>query len=260
MIKKFEEFEWDVKSTVGAIVAGQYSLSYLIDLAKKYTFRKIDRDYVKEMINDLFDLNEWKIEEDSDKITITRNYKLPPSVVHSSNLIMILNKSNGSVRFPTITRTHSNGDKTSNKEIKLNKKVFNRILEDVNWLKEVSDNIEECFIEVVDFGFKIIPKMSIKTGIVKIFIYPQSGEEITWFGNNHETGYAKKLTEEEHLAISNSSMRCESMFDCKSSIEKQSTESRKAHRDRIINDVVNIDNQDDYEYLIDEVIVTLTRK
>lgn len=271
MIKKFEEFEWDMKSTMGAIVAGQYALSYLIDLAKKYTFRKIDRGYVRGMINDLFDLKEWKIEEDRDKITITRDYRLPPSVVvvHSSNLIMVLNKSNGSVQFPTsqahhagrtATRTHSSDLSSSNKEIKLNKKVFNKILEDVNWLKEVSDNIEECFVEVVDFGFKIVPKMSIKTGIVKIFIYPQSGEEITSFGGNHETGYAKKLTEEEILAISNSSMRCESMFDCKSSIEKQSTESREARRDRRISDIVNTDDQNDYDYLIDEVIVTLNRK
>ncbi len=263
MIKKFEEFEWDMKSTMGAIVAGQYALSYLIDLAKKYTFRKIDSDYVRGKINDLFDLKEWKIEEDRDKITITRDYKLPPSTVHSSNLIMILNKSNGSVQFPTsqvhhagrtATRTHSSDPSPSNKEIKLNKKAFNKILEDVNWLKEVSDNIEECFVEVVDFGFKIVPKMSIKTGIVKIFIYPQSGEKIRSFGGNHETGYAKKLTEDERLAISNSSMRCESMFDCKSSIKKQSTESRR------ISDIVNTDDQDDYDYLIDEVIVTLNRK
>ncbi len=217
MIKKFEEFEWMKAAPWGLYIAGSYGISYLIGLIKDYSISRLWQNHVSEMLKDgkMFRLDEWEISEDGDIVSVKRS-KI------SGSIQIFLNKVRRTV---WISNPIDKYDKDKSGGIKMRKREFSRILDSLLWLKEIAENIDDCFSEISDMGFRVKKLLNIVNNGVAILLYPESGTHIPIYHlvlsdiPGRHNCYARVLNTTEIESINNAVKRLESMFECISKLE-----------------------------------------
>ena len=161
-IKKFEELDWsspisELPRSFGFFyLIGYPILSYGINRIKNYLLQGNNRRHVTDMtmttISDI-DLDCISIEEFKSIILIKDDFgKKEPSFVISLDTddytISVNDHKLGS-------RIGKSGEHLTEEPIKIPKDKFDRIVEEIIWVKSVKSNIEECLNDLTDSYFKI---------------------------------------------------------------------------------------------------------
>lgn len=169
-VKTYEEFDWHAFSTyaplVGAAVGhliAKYGGKYLINKNKKEYFKKSMQD-------DLYTRGRWQIKEEGNEISINKkmyNGDIKPRY--------IINKETREFKFISDTYPII---------IKLSTSDLNNMINDLNWVNEVSESIEDCFHDLRDEGFEVELNATdfVKRGIV-VLIHLKSDSD-DYFGDN----------------------------------------------------------------------------
>lgn len=136
-LKKYESFEFHDIAYIGYFALSQLFIKY----GSKYLLYKRNKKVFDEKMKDQFySYYNWKMEEKGDLITVIRISKTNAD----NEPTFELNRKTREVKYIPKGFT-----------VKLNKSDFDNLLNSILYTKEVSDTIEDCFIDLQDEGFKV---------------------------------------------------------------------------------------------------------
>lgn len=175
-LKKYEEFDWHsiLSNSTFQTLSGFVISNILIRYGGKYLINKKRREYYeKSMKDDLYIRGKWRVSDNGNEITINKemyNGELKPRY--------IVNTKTREFQFISDTYPIS---------IKLSKTDLNNMINDLNWVKEVSESIEDFFHDLRDEGLEVELRSTdfINRGIT-IIVYKK---EQTYDYNGDDAGY-----------------------------------------------------------------------
>jgi len=164
-LKTYEEFDWQTFSTYAPLVGA--TIGHLIaKYGGKYLISKKRREYFnKSMQNDLYTRGRWHVTEEGNEINISKkmyNGDIKPRYV--------LNKETREFKFISDTYPIS---------VRLSTVDMNNMINDLKWVSEVSESIEDCFHELRDEGFEVELRYTdfTKRGITVILYRKERGDD-----------------------------------------------------------------------------------
>lgn len=152
-LKTFEKFSENINiglnesvlATGSCVALGWLGMYFANKLYKKYSKKKLNRDYFKSAMNKdgTYTNRRWNIKENGDQIILKVDSK-----VTTGDVGFIIDKKNKTIEY----ESRSTDFKW---KVKLSDIEFTEIMSGINFAKEVIETIKDCFYELTDNGYRV---------------------------------------------------------------------------------------------------------